>query len=61
MALGELNNDITKHSMNLINKMVSELKEDTSKKQAELHKMIQNMNGQFSKEWESMKNYQTEI
>lgn len=45
--------------MDKIRKMI--LQKTLIKKQAELGKPIQNMNGTFSKETESMKMYQTKI
>lgn len=41
--------------IDLLNKMTSDLTENTSKKLLELNKIIQNMNDQLSKELESMK------
>lgn len=47
--------------MDLINKMISKLSEDTKKKLAELNRKMQKMNDHVSKELDSMKMYQTEI
>lgn len=50
--------EVTKQIMEVITSTIQEFSEYTNKKPAKLNKIVQNINQQFNKEFESMKRFQ---